>query len=216
MFFITIYCPTCNRSSDEARFIGNFCEFCIIDRIKKTVPDRAKIYRCRFCKRIRVGNTYMEESGESLGRAIVIALNLKKCNAKAVLHTEKEANVRFNCEVDDSGVEFSKKLGMKIENKPCQQCYRMRSGYYEALVQIRGEEEKADDLYKKLAAFIVGSGGFISRIREINKGYDVFVSDKDLAARFLSMHRLNPTKSFQLYGLKRGRKVYRNIYAVRL
>ena len=65
---MTIHCPTCNRSSDDTRFIGSFCEFCIIKKIEKAVPDSVIIYQCRFCKMIKEGNTFVNRQEQVAGR----------------------------------------------------------------------------------------------------------------------------------------------------
>ena len=68
------HCPTCNRTSDKTRFIGEFCEFCVTDRLRKHVPDIIKLSYCKRCGRIRIPGRHSEIDRMSLMSAIKMQL----------------------------------------------------------------------------------------------------------------------------------------------
>jgi NMD protein affecting ribosome stability and mRNA decay len=210
------YCPTCNRSSDDARFFGEFCEFCTAEQLKKKVPEFANVYTCRFCGRVKTGADYEKPSNKSIAAALEHELGIKDC--KLSVHEfnleRRRAVVEFSCY--EGQLVFTKQVKLKIEHKTCQSCYRIKSGYYEAVIQLRGREELLRKTAGRLAAYMERHGAFISKEERVRNGYDIYVSDKMAANAFFSYYRMNPKKSYELYGLKHGKKVYRNIYAVEL
>ncbi|MEM0149984.1 MAG: NMD3-related protein [Candidatus Micrarchaeaceae archaeon] len=211
---MTKYCPTCNRSSDDVQFFGEFCEFCTIEMLKKKVPDAAKIYTCRFCNRVKSGADYENISKASLAAAMGHELGIKDCTLKIEEYDieRRRAVAMFICY--GGKLSFSKSIKLKIEHRTCQTCYRMHSGYYEAVIQLRGSSEQVRKTLGKLAVYIERHGAFISKQEAVRHGYDIYVSSKMVASAFFSYYRLNPVKSYELYGLKKGKRVYRNIYAL--
>lgn len=217
MLFITIYCPTCNRSSDDTRFIGNFCEFCIIKKLEKNVPGNVTIYQCRFCNRIREGKTFVELKNRSLAGAIEAELKLPSgWRVKVKSHDEKQVEAVFVSIYDNEKIGFSKTLELKIARETCQRCERISGGYYEAIAQLRGDWDKINNLIPKITKYVERRGGFITKVEKVEGGKDVYVSDKLMMNEFFHDYELKPTRSFRLYGMKRGKKLYRNTYSLHM
>ncbi|HIH50177.1 TPA: hypothetical protein HA291_01835, partial [Candidatus Micrarchaeota archaeon] len=89
-------------------------------------------------------------------------------------------------------------------------------GYYEALVQLRGDWDRINSLIRNITKYVERRNGFIAKIEKVENGKDVYLSDKLMANAFFHDYDLKPTRSFRLYGMKRGKKVYRNTYSLRL
>ncbi|MDE1868884.1 MAG: hypothetical protein KGH60_02880 [Candidatus Micrarchaeota archaeon] len=213
---MTIYCPTCNRSSDEVRFIGNFCQICIAEKLSRKIPEKVIIKQCRFCERIKTREGFAIMSANNIGKVIVSEFKLKDCKAKVKERTKDGATVEFRCFVDESVVAFDKEISIKVEHETCQDCYRRSSGYFEALVQLRGTRSKVDKLVERIKKYAERGGAFVSKTEELEGGIDVYVSDKLLMNEFFKYYRLKPKRSYTLYGMKKGREVYRNVYALHL
>ncbi len=209
------YCPTCNRSSDEVRFIGEFCQVCITEKLSKKIADEAEISRCKSCEKIKTREGFAVPDKNTIKDAISLSLK-PKCDIFIDSFDWKEADVRFRCEVDDERVAFTKKIAVKVNKVMCMSCYRRTSGYYEAIVQIRGDSVKCENMMKKLINFIDTRNTFTSRVDEIKNGYDLYLSNKKVASAFFEYYELKPKRSYSLYGVKRGKEVYRNIYLLRL
>ena len=142
---MTIYCPICNKSSDDMRFVGSFCEECVIKKLEKKIPESATIYQCRFCRKIKEGRTFSKLGKEALARAIKIELKLKEDVKVKEYVYEKFIDASFTTEVDGEKVSFQKRLEFKIAHETCQRCYRISSGYYEAVVQLRGDRQRIEN-----------------------------------------------------------------------
>lgn len=213
---MAIHCPTCNRSSDEIRFVGNFCEACVVERLKRNMPDRAIISTCRFCGRVAVGNEYAAISNKSLSKVINTYLRIRNCNIKVRSFDGKMAHCEAIFAVDNDFARFPLELHIKDEHKTCQTCYRKSSGYFEAVIQLRGDPERVERMVVKIAKYVEKKGAFVGKVDKQVHGSDVYVSDKTIANEFFSMTKLKPKRSYVLYGLVRGREVYRNVYSLYL
>ncbi len=179
------------------------------------MPNVVTIYQCRFCERIKEGRTFSSISNKSLSRAIKIELKLQS-DVKVKTHDAKGVDVVFVTEVDGERVGFPKRLELKIAHETCQRCYWISSGYYEAVVQLRGDWYRINNLIAKITKYVKRRDGFIAKIEKIDNGSDVYVSNKLMMNDFFHDYELKPARSFRLYGMKRGRKVYRNTYSLHL
>ena len=221
-----IHCPTCNRSSNDIRFIGEFCEFCVAGKLKKVVPDKVTIERCGRCGNFRIQGQSRHFSNATLGEAITAESHMPGCVAKVASYHVNSAMVDFTCETENGEVKFEKLVMVDTTLKTCQRCYRMSSGYYEALVQFRGGEDprlfRKDDkervakFTEKLTELVIKKGAFISKTEKVPNGIDLYVSDKDLVNEFFALRKLKPKKSFTLHGIKAGKRIYRNTYMFRV
>ena len=68
---------------------------------------------------------------------------------------------------------------------------------------------------EKVIRYFERNGEFVARIVDDNGGRDVFLSSKKLADAMVARFRLRPVMSYTLAGLQKGKKVYRNTYAIR-
>lgn len=154
-------------------------------------------------------------SNASLSRAVKVGHRLQ-CEVKVIGHTGKEIDAVFVFEVDGERVSFPRRLQYKVLHETCQRCYRISSGYYEAVIQLRGDMYRINNLIAKVTKYVQRRGGFIAKIEDVNEGRDVYVSDKLMMNEFFKDYGLKPTRSFRLYGMKRGKKLYRNTYSLHL
>jgi NMD protein affecting ribosome stability and mRNA decay len=211
------YCPTCSRSSKEARFIGEFCEPCIIERISKDFPKYARPEYCKRCERIKLSVGYVKNDPENMGILLAKLLCNSKCEIRIKNYDEKAALVEVTYPVgDDDHVSFDKEITLKMMHKICQECYRKSSGYYEAIIQLRGSKEKIERTLQKVTKYLTERGAFIAKLEEVDTGVDIYVSDKLLAKGFFSYSKLVPKASYTLYSIRNGKEIYRHTYLLRL
>jgi NMD protein affecting ribosome stability and mRNA decay len=182
--------------------------------MKKKIPDSITIYTCRFCGRVKAIGDYEEPSKKSIAEAVSHQFKLDDCIIEVEEYDleRKRATIALHCLNDE--LSFDKRIRLKVEHQTCQLCYRKRSGYYEAVVQIRGESAQVSKALERLEHYLGKHGAFIAKIENVKHGVDVYASDKLVVNGFFAYYRLKPKKSYELYGLKRGKKVYRNIYAL--
>lgn len=212
MILIIKHCPTCDRSSDKVRFIGEFCEVCTAEKLLKKTPDKAEVIHCRRCGRVRGPAGYQESSNELIETVLSKELCNSKCKVKIEKISEDSALLKITAPVGNESVTFEKGIELKMEHQICQDCYRKSSGYYEALVQLRGNKERVARMEQKLIKFITMRNGFIAKTEQVENGLDIYTSDRLMTKNFFYINRLVPKASFTLYGIKDGKKVYRHTY----
>ncbi len=210
------YCPTCERSSKEIRFIGEFCEACIIKKLAKRLPNTIKVSYCKRCERLKAPGGYVEFDNKALASVITHDVCERNSTAKVKSFDGDVTVVDFIYNVEGEQVHVEMKEGIEKKHLICRDCYRKSSGYYEALVQLRGDRIRMENMVTKIKNFLASNSAFITKIEELDEGLDVYVSDKKAMNAFFLYSRINPKRSYTLYGIKEGREVYRNIYALRL
>ncbi len=215
MSLIIKYCPVCNRSSDQARFVGEFCEFCVIDKVRQNAPTHAAVSQCRGCLRIRTREGYKKPSNESMASAISASVK-GKFKIDVMGFTEKHADVNLTYETDGGSVTFESGMELKRTHEMCTECFRRRSGYFEATVQLRGNPERIESMLRKLTRYVERRKAFVTKVESVTNGIDVYTSDKLITSGFFKDYELKPGRSYTLYGLKHGNKLYRNTYLLRL
>ncbi|MCL5105795.1 MAG: 60S ribosomal export protein NMD3 [Candidatus Marsarchaeota archaeon] len=217
------YCPTCNRNSNENRFIGEFCETCTIKKINAEVSESAEITQCKDCGKIKTNQGYAKLDKLSLSAILQKLLKKSFVKIKAVDFDKSIINAQFSIFKNGEKVRFEKHILFSIKKSMCDQCYRRHSGYYEALVQLRvsgnefheKEMSRLEKIASNLTKYIEAGNGFITKIEKSKNGLDVYTSDKKATSAFMSLRKFKPKVSFTLYGLKNGKKVYRNIYLLK-
>ena len=210
---MTKHCPICNRSSNDTKFFGEFCEFCTKERLGARIPKSAKIMQCKRCGRIKVSGNFVEKNDSNVEAAL--KKEFKGFLLKLLSYTDTGAIVELELpEQEISGLR--QEIELKFAKAMCDRCNMQSGGYYEAVFQLRGSQEKIERTVERINKFFQKNDGFISKVLESDGGYDVYVSSKKLATEFVQERRLKPIMSYQLYGQRGGKRVYRNIYALHL
>ncbi len=213
------YCPTCNRSSEEARFIGEFCEFCVADKISAGMPGSAEVEKCWSCGRIRTPEGFAALDYGTLAAALRKSMRLTDCtlDVKSMDERRQSAIVCITCKQGGEPVTFDKNIHVKFLRTMCQACYRRSSGYYEALVQLRGGPRVVETMAESITKFIEARDGIITRTERTPRGYDIYIGDKELANAYFALHKnLSPLRSYKLFGVRKGKRLFRNIYSLHL
>lgn len=209
------HCPTCHRTSKEARFYGEFCEFCMRDKLEKKLKPALEVPWCKRCERVDTGGRQFKDEDEVSVEA-ALQNDLKGYKVRLIKYDDhKSARVEVTETLHGEELSLEKDFELKFKNTICDKDYRIAAGYYEAVLQLRGSAQRAKTFIGRITRYFERNDQFISRIMVVDGGYDVYLSDKKLAAHFIEMQGLKPTTSYTLYGVKSGKKVYRNTYAIR-
>jgi len=205
-------CPRCGSSSSTRKFFGEFCENCYLSRIKLELPQRIDVQLCRICGKVRVAK--WEELSKTALESIV------KKNAKGSYESfhvlscgNNQYEAVFLVSNGPNYFEVRRRFLLKMNNSTCDECSRETSGYYEAIVQIRGKNagKWSERIMRGLRRRT-----FVSRYMPLDEGIDIYVGSKKAAAEVLGLLKLKPRISEKLYGVKDGRRVYRMTYCVRV
>jgi nonsense-mediated mRNA decay protein 3 len=199
-------CPKCGASSNDVTFNGSFCSTCFKSSNKPlSIPPKITIYFCRVCgmERFRKWN---EESVES---SIISSLKDKKLGFPKIEILKDEVKIKYENYDDFISIKLLRKESI------CDNCMRKNSNYYEAIIQIRGDEYTQNEEFVKGIINALEKATFISNIVELKEGIDLYVGDKMVARSVLSSMRLKPKVTYTLYGVKDGQRVYRTTFLIR-
>jgi nonsense-mediated mRNA decay protein 3 len=212
------YCPICNTASDKSEFVGEICISCFRKKGLHNLPGKLEIARCKRCGRVKSPLGWRWDKEATLNAIAERGLKTKnyKVSLKSLDYKAGKATAVFTTEVDGKSVDIEKEIELEVKNAICDACYKKAAGYYEAVVQIRGNLGKVETVIGRLTRYLEKRNAFVAKIDEYSYGSDVFTSDKKMTQSFLDGYRLHARKSFQLYGVKNGKKVYRHIYSVEL
>ncbi len=209
------HCPTCNRNSNEIRFVGEFCEKCASDKLGEKLPLVLEVEKCRVCGRIRTKEGMLQEDKMSLNLAI--QQRLTKFRVKVISYGPGRAVADVVAEAARDTVSTEKEFELKYRKITCDSCYKRIGGYYEATLQLRGEAERISRFIERVSRYLEERDSFVAKVEKVDNGYDVFVSNKAAVAAFISEKDIVAKTSYTLSGVnKSGKKVYKNTYAIRL
>jgi NMD protein affecting ribosome stability and mRNA decay len=206
-------CPICNRSSEEVKFYGEFCVDCASRRLKSKIQSEIEMTVCKDCGRVRVAGVFMEMNKESIEQ--LLKSILKRYSVKLIHFGNGIARIRVK-EEGHEGPDVEMNVHFKQLITLCDSCAKKRSGYYEAVVQLRGDEGKVERTAGALSRYLEKNGAFITKAEGKEHGIDIFTSDKKVTLAFISSRHLKWKGSFELHGEKAGRKLYRNTYFISL
>ncbi len=208
------HCATCSRSENEARFYGQFCEYCTRDKLLNSLPQTLGITVCKRCERVWTGHRYSLPTKKAVEDALL--LGIKGYSLKLLEYDGRRAKLELGEKIGDDKILVDKEFEIKRKNSVCDDCYKRSSGYWEGLVQLRGSEERVKRTEEKIKRYIEHTSAFIAKTEEVPNGLDVYISDKKAANEAMLFLRLKPITTYTLYGLKQGKRVYRNTYAIHL
>ncbi len=177
-----------------------------------------KLKYCKRCGRIGTPLGMRAITNEALGLALAKELFSSKCRVKVRSFEHGNAKVEVEgYKVDEDSINFPLDLEVAMIHEICQDDYRRSSGYYEAIVQIRGNADKAQRLFKRIDKFLAARGAFIGKVetKELT-GMDLYVSDKALLNDFMKRTKTKSKRSYTLYSVKGGKRIFRNTYLVEL
>lgn len=194
---------------------GVFCEKCFLGKEKLFTIDDFTLEVCESC-----GKVAQHRSANSLKEAIEQKIKSTNRITKCDIST-KEVGSRVYTKILCEGyikplktkVSQTEKSIVTMRKKKCDSCVKLSGGYYEAVLQVRGENQER--VMKKIQKFVRNED--ITSVIKLKEGYDVRLMHKGSAIKAVSWLRdfFTVKASYKLVGEKKGDKLYRNFYAVR-
>lgn len=202
-----LVCPKCGRKSGDIEFIEAFCADCYPAKIK--LPKKLEIEQCKACEKVRIRGEWMPYSKKAVAEHVA-----GKCRGEfdSVEYDMDEANLIFT-------VKGKKKVvlaaNVEIKTVMCAYCSRMSGGYYEGLIQLRGNPKKinkyADIFFKKLS-----KKTFIAKEEEKHGGLDIYVGSSKAVVNLLPELKVDALITKKLVGRREGKRLYRTTFLLRL
>ncbi len=233
-----MFCVECGR---ESELIGSLCVECYSKRHPvATLPDHVDLILCAHCSSMQTGQGW-EDIGsvrEAAEAAIEAALVLEKgATVSAIsvrLAEADERNIQASVGIvaTKDGHTFERELRtmVRLKRGSCTECSKQKGSYYEAILQLRGQERELGEQLEREMRDIVTSRVacmrrssrevFISRIDSVKGGLDFYFSTIS-AARTVARELQNTLcaefkESSSLWGRKGGKEVSRMTFLVRL
>jgi nonsense-mediated mRNA decay protein 3 len=104
-----------------------------------------------------------------------------------------------------------KKILIICRRHQCDTCSKLSGGYYEAVIQIRGE--RSEEILEQLK-----KSPDVSSIQKLKNGYDVrfiYKSTANSIAKIMKEKEYDVIFSYRHVTTKKGKMIYRNFYSVR-
>lgn len=157
--------------------------------------------------------------------AINVEVKLEKEERKTKGNTRKGTVIlRTETKIDHQTLQEEFELPIKIKHISCDQCGKLKTEYYEGILQLRGENKTA---LEKAHAFLLEDanaaekkGVFITKIEAVKNGFDYYYTKQQyltnitnkLVEKFGAAGKTHP----ELFTQKDGKDVYRVNASVRL
>jgi nonsense-mediated mRNA decay protein 3 len=207
----------CGKKTDK--LIEGYCTDCYKkEKESLKIPEKFSFTVCSKCKRFKINNKWKWKEIMNLVR--------EKADLKSDvrLSLEKYNNTNYIF-VADSGKGRKYEIRVHLNRIMCPDCTRRHGGYYEAILQVRGDEELIDEkvidfIENKFLELEKSDKRAFFRVKETKGGLDFYIGSKAAANKVSKLLKMrfgaDIKKSFKLYGKKEGRNVYRNVISARI
>lgn len=229
-----LFCYLCGRITEK--LLEGKCAACFSKARGVKLPGKLEARVCGECLRYLRRGRWLASRGdleEAVKLAVENALEEVLAGVEAAEKdyvlgevmgaSPKKRLVGYELRVTSvyEGLEHSmvKKGRVEVSLALCDDCVRKRGGYYEAVLQLRGEVLEGE-ARTELDSVLHEFRGFISGFREVKGGVDVYMISLGAARRAARalMDRLGGEmrESPRLVGRKNGRELYRVSISLRL
>ena len=206
-------CPKCGAKGSERAFIGSFCTECFKDRASFEIPLEIHLDVCKNCGRAKVSGKWVELCQENLTHFVLLHCKIKSDNIHVRMRGPSECLITILVESEKKFVEVVRKTNIKFVETICPDCSRKSGGYYEGIIQLRGDAERVEKLAAKIENIM---GNEIVRTTSLKEGLDLYFFSHKNALVVLGKLGLKFTQSPKLFGVKDGERVYRTTICVRV
>lgn len=233
-----MFCVECGR---EGELVGSLCVECFSKRrASASIPDHVDLSLCAHCSAMETDKGWVdvgsirEAAVYSVERALVLPKGARLSEARVHLSEKDERNMEAKVDVIFSleGHAFQRALStiVRLKRGSCTECSKQQGRYYEAILQVRGNERELDSAVERSIQTLVtervasmrksSREVFISKVAKVKGGLDFYFSTIPAArnvARELQETRCAEYKeSSSLWGRRDGKDIYRMTYLVRL
>lgn len=227
---LRMICVVCGKEGTAYR---GMCADCAAESVRIEFPPKFEYSVCPKCSGYRVKGKWIYDHQENaLLKQLLSALkkpdrsfSLDGPSIREINDQVSELSVTAK---SDEGFSFERKsdIIMRRTYESCPVCDRISGSYYEAILQIRFEDQKNTELMDELLNSIRNvpdsndPNQFISKFVKLPEGVDVYLGSRKLAEKMLkflsSAHPGSQQHSKKLAGRKEGKEVYRFTYLYRI
>lgn len=234
-------CPLCGR--EVAELTGGLCPQCVSERRPFLhAPEYLDVTRCAHCGRLDRRGTFVpapQDPEELVRMAVPHEVDVDPDVSNAELDTRlvwedgRNAVATFRLTGSYAGHSIVREgeSRVRLKQTACHDCSRRYGGYFEAIVQVRADDERVlrlegDRVLGRITDALEGyreeqrTGAYASKTERVRGGFDLYMGSQEVArlvARDLAEHYgAEYAESSKLVGRRDGRDLMRFTLLVRL
>jgi nonsense-mediated mRNA decay protein 3 len=204
-----IICPKCGRTNAGVQFIDAFCPDCYPFKVK--IPEEMEIRICKKCGNVQFRGEWQPYDQETVER--IVATKCKGDHDWADYDMDK-GEITFTIKKPGGDIEIKKPYVVKKIIDMCPNCSRQSGGYFEAIIQLRGDEKKIKR-YMMMLMKLLQRTTFVSKVDEKKEGIDLYVGSSKAVVAVMNETGLRTKMSHTLAGERNGKRIYRTTFLVR-
>jgi nonsense-mediated mRNA decay protein 3 len=221
------FCFVCGTVTEE--LIEGRCPKCLLRDVEVLkFPRRVTARVCRECLRYMSRGRWIAPEDPEMSAALAVRSSLEELIPPNVLEKDfslgepsvispKKASLPYEVRVTYTykGVkhEESRRGRARISLVLCEDCARKHGGYYEAVLQLRGQDGLGGEVLEELDAVLEGVRDAVSEVRTVRKGVDVYMDSLSKARKAAKALRdrlgCEIRESSKLVGMRKGRAFHR-------
>ncbi|MCJ7450252.1 MAG: 60S ribosomal export protein NMD3 [Candidatus Nanohaloarchaeota archaeon QJJ-9] len=222
------FCPRCGEEVEKVYGNKGLCKDCFIDKEEFVeIPDEIEFRQCSVCKDYKLGNVWKEyKTDQNLVYDLISQYEKDNVDMSASYRKKGEkyvVNVMMVKEVDEKELKQTKEVVLKPEKTQCDKCSKFRGGYYNALLQLRGNitEDSLGELMDRASDLTnEDRNDFVADVVEKHGGYDIYTSTRSMAENLVNILKekfeMEVKRSKKLVGKEDGQKVYKSTISARI
>jgi len=205
------FCFVCGKKTEK--LIEGYCEDCYNNSFNLIqTPKSIIIFCCSKCKKVKQKNEWKDIEIENL---VKNSIKILGNDVKIEVIGNKifaSGNLKDSKKVKD---EETHEINVKTVKVLCPECSRKLGGYYEAIMQLRGNvsEEVLNFIDKEVKE------RSYYRADHVKGGLNLYIGNKNIANQIADklkrIYNLEVKKSFKLYTKKEGKDVYKSVFSVK-
>lgn len=232
-----MFCVKCGK--DDVETVNGLCLKCFLnDRETINMPHHINLMRCANCEEYLIDNKWVKKTKNLAVEEIALGAIETISHGKIIsteTHIEEQEDKTFvvyvHANVNVSGTIVTDKDStiVRLKNTVCKRCSRQLGNYYEAIMQIRIDENNTDDglldeVVKKVRASVEKQAKtnrllFIGNIRRVPGGIDIYLSSislgKSLTRNLSDFYGAEVKESASLVGVTDSQETYRVTFLLR-
>ncbi|MFH1056605.1 MAG: NMD3-related protein [Candidatus Micrarchaeota archaeon] len=203
-------CPSCG--SKEKQFVGAFCMDCFSkQQLVEVQKKNLEFVQCPKCGRVKKAGEWVAFD-ERMVRELVEKKSKSAFPLAARVSYSRDKNFLlvkavFDLNVDGARVLQEKRLEIPVVKTMCLQCNRESGGYKEAIIQLRGDEQKVEKALLRLQYHLSGKT-FWKAERKKTGGVDVIAGSKTTALNAVRQLKKSFSLSHKLMGVRAGKRLF--------
>jgi len=204
-----LICPKCGRSSDDVQFVEAFCIDCYPSSIQ--TPKETVIERCKRCGLMKLKGEWMPYDERKLAEYVI-----SRCRGEFTGATYDMARqvAEFTMARGGGTVRLERRVPLEIRIVMCPQCNRVSGGYFQGIIQLRGNGKQIER-YASMLAKMLAKKTFIAKTEEKDGGLDIYVGSSKAVVGVMQELGVRALITKKLVGRQQGKRLYRTTFLLR-